>query len=157
MERLLVREGVHHVHAKAQRGRRFWIGEEVAEGGAAPTAQRFSSTDDNLWRPTRRAKGYYTKDKLSTRRGAVHSIGWLCNTPPACRTTTCVPETLAEREPAIGGAPARQPSDFGWRALAAIGKLGVAVGIQPKVRDGQRYQGDAEQQHRDPGRGEDEW
>jgi hypothetical protein len=35
-------------------------------------------TDDNLWRPTRRGQGYYTKDKLSTRRGAVHSIGWLC-------------------------------------------------------------------------------
>ena len=44
---------------------------------AVPTAQRFSSTDDNLWRPTRRAKEHYTKDKLSTRRGAVHSIGWL--------------------------------------------------------------------------------
>ncbi|HEY1686697.1 MAG TPA: hypothetical protein VGG19_18195 [Tepidisphaeraceae bacterium] len=26
-------------------------------------------TDDNLWRPTRRAKEHYTKDKLSTRRG----------------------------------------------------------------------------------------
>jgi len=38
-------------------------------------------TDDNLWRPTRRAKGRYTKDKLSTRRGAVHSIGWLSRTP----------------------------------------------------------------------------
>jgi hypothetical protein len=36
-------------------------------------------TDDNLWRPTRRAKEHYTKDKLSTRRGAVHSIGWLCS------------------------------------------------------------------------------
>ena len=35
-------------------------------------------TDDNLWRPTRRAEEHYTKDKLSTRRGAVHSIGWLC-------------------------------------------------------------------------------
>src|SRR3984957_4885748 len=34
-------------------------------------------TDDNLWRPTRRAEEHYTKDKLSTRRGAVHSIGWL--------------------------------------------------------------------------------
>jgi hypothetical protein len=34
-------------------------------------------TDDNLWRPTRRANGHYTKNKLSTRRGAVHSIGWL--------------------------------------------------------------------------------
>ncbi len=33
--------------------------------------------DDNLWRPTRRAEEHYTKDKLSTRRGAVHSIGWL--------------------------------------------------------------------------------
>ena len=41
-------------------------------------------TDDNLWRPTRRAKEHCTKDKLSTRRGAVHSIGWLCrpNLPP---------------------------------------------------------------------------
>jgi hypothetical protein len=35
-------------------------------------------TDDNLWRPTRRAEEHYTKDKLSTRRGAVYSIGWLC-------------------------------------------------------------------------------
>jgi hypothetical protein len=34
-------------------------------------------TDDNLWRPTRRAEAHYTKDKLPTRRGAVHSIGWL--------------------------------------------------------------------------------
>ena len=34
-------------------------------------------TDDNLWRPTRRAEEHYTNDKLSTRRGAVHSIGWL--------------------------------------------------------------------------------
>ena len=34
-------------------------------------------TDDNLWRPTRRAEEDYTKNKLSTRRGAVHSIGWL--------------------------------------------------------------------------------
>jgi hypothetical protein len=33
----------------------------------------------NLWRPTRRAEEYYTKCKLSTRRGAVHSIGWLCH------------------------------------------------------------------------------
>ena len=33
-------------------------------------------TDDNLWRPTRRAEEHRTKDKLSTRRGAVHSIGW---------------------------------------------------------------------------------
>jgi hypothetical protein len=32
-------------------------------------------TDDNLWRPTRRAEEHYTKDKLSTRRGAVDSIG----------------------------------------------------------------------------------
>ena len=47
-------------------------------------------TDDNLtsvssvepWRPTRRAEGHYTKDKLSTRRGAVHSIGWLAR--PRC-------------------------------------------------------------------------
>jgi hypothetical protein len=38
-------------------------------------------TDDNLWRPTRRAEGHYTKDKLSTRCGAVHSIGWLCGWP----------------------------------------------------------------------------
>ncbi len=38
-------------------------------------------TDDLLWRPTRRAKGHYTKDKLSTRRGAVHSIGWLFSGP----------------------------------------------------------------------------
>ena len=37
-------------------------------------------TDDNLWRPTRRAEEHYTKDQLSTRRGAVHSIGWLCST-----------------------------------------------------------------------------
>ncbi len=43
-------------------------------------------TDDNLWRPTRRAKEHYAKGKLTTRRGAVHdstelvevSIGWLC-------------------------------------------------------------------------------
>ena len=49
----------------------------VPNTGRLPTAQRFSSTDDNLWRPTRRAEGHYTKDKLSTRRGAVHSIGWL--------------------------------------------------------------------------------
>ena len=41
-------------------------------------------TDDNLWRPTRRAEGHYTKDKPSTRRGAVHSIGWLCPRPD-CR------------------------------------------------------------------------
>jgi hypothetical protein len=34
-------------------------------------------TDDVLWRATRRAEEHYTKDKLSTRRGAVHSIGWL--------------------------------------------------------------------------------
>jgi hypothetical protein len=33
-------------------------------------------TDDNLWRPTRRAEEHYTKDKHPTRRGAVHSIGW---------------------------------------------------------------------------------
>ncbi len=39
-------------------------------------------TDDNLWRPTRRAEEHYTKDKLSTRRGAVHSIGWLCVARP---------------------------------------------------------------------------
>jgi hypothetical protein len=38
-------------------------------------------TDDNLWRPTRRAEEHYTKNKLSTRRGAVHSIGWLCRSP----------------------------------------------------------------------------
>ena len=41
-------------------------------------------TDDNLWRPTRRAEEHYTKDKLSTRRGAVHSIGWLYGSPD-CR------------------------------------------------------------------------
>jgi hypothetical protein len=40
-------------------------------------ASRRGITDDNLWRPTRRAKGHYTKDKLSTRCGAVHSIGGL--------------------------------------------------------------------------------
>ena len=44
-------------------------------------------TDDNLWRPTRRAEGHYTKDKLSTRRGAVHSIGWLCQLPTAPPTS----------------------------------------------------------------------
>ncbi len=43
------------------------------------------STDDNLWRPTRRAEGHYTKDKLSTRRGAVHSIGWFSRRPFRCR------------------------------------------------------------------------
>jgi hypothetical protein len=58
-----------------------WKGRLMQAIPAAPTAQRFSSTDDNLWRPTRRAEGHYTKDKLSTRRGAVHSIGWLCNAP----------------------------------------------------------------------------
>ena len=38
-------------------------------------------TDDNLWRPARRAEERYTKDKLPTRRGAVHSIGWLSRLP----------------------------------------------------------------------------
>jgi hypothetical protein len=38
-------------------------------------------TDDNLWRPTRRAEEHNTKDNPSTRRGAVHSIGWLCPSP----------------------------------------------------------------------------
>jgi hypothetical protein len=40
-------------------------------------------TDDNLWRPARRAEEHYTRDKLSTRRGAVHSIGWLCSSRAA--------------------------------------------------------------------------
>jgi hypothetical protein len=31
--------------------------------------------------------GHYTKDKFSTRRGAVHSIGWLCGRP-VCRDLT---------------------------------------------------------------------
>ncbi len=63
--------------------------EEPSRGGAAAAARSRSLgsligighiggiTDDNLWRPTRRAEEHYTKDKLSTRRGAVHSIGWL--------------------------------------------------------------------------------
>ena len=39
------------------------------------------STDDNLWRVTRRARGRWTKDKLSTRRGPVQSIGWFSRRP----------------------------------------------------------------------------
>ena len=46
-------------------------------------------TNDNLWRPTRRAEEHYTKNKLSIRRGAVHdstelvevSTGRLCDRP----------------------------------------------------------------------------
>ena len=41
---------------------------------SAMTVSRVAMTDDNLWRPTRRAVELYTKDKLSTRRGPVHSI-----------------------------------------------------------------------------------
>jgi hypothetical protein len=45
-------------------------------------------TDEVLWRPTRRADEYYTKGRLSTRRGAVHSIGWLCSNPDRRYGTT---------------------------------------------------------------------
>jgi hypothetical protein len=42
-------------------------------------------TDDDLWRVTRRHKGRWIKDKLSTRRGLVQSIGWFYLTPPGRR------------------------------------------------------------------------
>jgi hypothetical protein len=48
MKRLLVREGVHDAHAGRKRGLYFQIGKAAMEAKAAPTAQRFSSTDDVL-------------------------------------------------------------------------------------------------------------
>jgi hypothetical protein len=55
-------------------------------------------TDDNLWRPTRRAKEHYTKDELTTRRGAVHSIGWLSPGRTAvCPRTLSTPAELIKR------------------------------------------------------------
>jgi hypothetical protein len=41
-------------------------------------------TDNNLWRPTRRAKEHYTKVKLSTRRGG-RPQHWLVIPPPSNR------------------------------------------------------------------------
>ena len=55
-------------------------------------------TDDNLWRPTRRARGHCTKDKPPTRRGAVHSIGWLSG--PGGR-----PDSVDTRNKSDGGKP----------------------------------------------------
>ncbi len=54
----------------SQRAKHNWLILQVFSA-----LRRAKITDDNLWRPTRRAKEHYTKNNLWSRRGAVHSIG----------------------------------------------------------------------------------
>ena len=79
------------------------------------SAVRSGITDDNLRRPTRRAEEHYTKDKLSTRRGAVHSVGELCGGPVCCSGLFgCVAQALtAARSYLVWNLPDIPKGEFG--------------------------------------------
>ncbi len=83
----------HAEHVKPDHRRKRWSEALLRRNSQADRMARPDRscwiTDDNLWRPTRRAGRHYTKNKLSTRRDAVQ-LGGLCSLPIAAGLRECV-------------------------------------------------------------------